>query len=153
MKNRLTINTLLKPNIIIGFLIVLFTILLHNQVSQLPEEIAIYPKIVNITMLSLGIILIITSLLKQSFEEYIPVFSFKAITMTIILLVAYIFLDILGFFTTIGILSLFTNVYATNSWSLKTITKGVLFSVIFTVFLYIIFNSLMTLITPKGIFI
>jgi len=155
MKNRKT-GILKSQDFIMGLVIVFCSLLVLLKVSQLPSKTAFFPKIVIGIMGFTGLVLLIQSYLNYTNSDKQTKkisLNIDIIIVSISLVITWGLLKVLGFYTSIGLLTLFLFVYSCKKINRGTLLRGVIFTITLSAVLFLTFQVFMGLPTPKGILI
>lgn len=160
-----------RNNSIIGFGFILFAALLIFELQGLKWTTKVMPFIIANGIGGIGVLLNIQVLflkLKGSAKESASqveekqasdqrnrekALLFDYIGSFLSLFFAYILIDILGFYTAVTIYSIFIFLFYSKNWKLTDFRNSIIFGFILMISLYLIFNMLMGLHTPAGLFI
>lgn len=149
MRNTLKLN----ENFWFGLVFLVFSIALYMSVTTLPEDVALFPKVILIVMGLTSASFIIKSTTasgKERTEE--KLFNLDLIIMIIALITTYLLLNILGFYVSVTLLAMFVFIFIDKSYNKNSYIKGVILSLVIMSVLYFIFKGAMNLITPEGLF-
>lgn len=149
MRNTLKLN----ENFWFGLVFLVFSIALYMSVTTLPQDVALFPKVILIVMGLTSVSFIIKSTTasgKESTKE--KLFNLDLIIMIIALITTYGLLNILGFYVSGTLLAMFVFIFIDKSYNKNSYIKGVILSLVIMSVLYFIFKVVMNLITPEGLF-
>ncbi len=149
----------LKENdFLIGLGFIVFSFIMYWQVIKLPHDPLLFPMFIVCFIAIMGLCLITQVTLNMINKKGDKVaeglkikINSKTIATGVLLICMWVMLDILGFYTSITLFMIASYCVSEMKISAKTLLKGGIFSVATTTVLFLTFNVLMNLITPKGI--
>lgn len=140
---------------IIGAGFMLFAVVVYLTTLNLPKDVALFPKIMLLIFLITGFLLILQSQKEQPIRfkdnKLNKKFVISLLKIIFALLATYYLINFLGFYASIFLFITFFYLFYTGDWRLKNIIKGGIFNVTSLIALYIVFNYLLQVVTPKGI--
>ena len=131
-------------------------LLIYFEVAHLRPDNRLLPQLVALLMACCGIALAGTSLKKRSAfaaETREHLLDRAQLVLIASTLVAVMLITVLGFYTSIFLLSLFCSLYLFRPLSLRVVVKAFVFSVILIFILYFGFRQSLGMFTPRGIFV
>lgn len=134
-----------------GLTLLIFSIFLYISVTALPQDVAIFPKVILIIIGATSAPMIIKAITSPKERSQEKSFNLDLIIMILALMVTYYLLDILGFYVTVTFFSIFTFIFIEKSYNKNSYIKGVILSFVIVSVLYALFNVLMNVTTPKGL--
>lgn len=153
-----------NQDIYAGLAIIAFAILMYTQALKLSEMQSVYPKVLLITMMIAGVCITVSSVVKQKKTGVV----FKKITLqflkneallpgayllVMVLLIKPLGLYVVSFLTILGLCMLEDFIgKRMDKVNLKHILSVALVALVFTAVMYLMFNIVLKLPTPTGIF-
>lgn len=155
-----------SSNVRTGIVFILFALLIFAGIQNLKPQAKLLPLLMVYCMVCFGIVLIVQELyriLKAAVIE-VPVISqaqkaasrgvLKDYAITFLsMFVTYFLVEIIGFYTTIGLFVAFTYLFYIRTFTKKEIITSLIFSLILMLSLYFLFKGFMHLRTPPGVLI
>lgn len=101
-----------------------------------------------------GVTLLIQSLIgRENDETGKLLFSQKEWLAIVALLACWALMPVLGFFASIFLMLVALSLIMTDAWSVRTLGRRMIFNLIFTAALYVVFVVLLQMVTPSGLII
>lgn len=131
-----------------------FGITMYQILSIKIKDSRIFPTIAAVIMGFSGFILIISTIKRESDKDVLEVLpKVKQIAIIVALLIAYVLFSILGFYVTLFLLLLAVSIIIVFPMNKFKWFFSVFYSLIVTAICYLVFNTVLGLLTPYGIFI
>ena len=144
---------LINQNFNIGLIFSVFAAVIYFQISELPPNVAIFPKICSVIIILTGITALIKSFYQRSEADRKTIFNRQLSVVIVSLIATYGFMLFIGFYTASFLFVYYMFLYTDAEWKRPSFLKGGIFSSVTTVILYILFSVFMKLATPEGILI
>ncbi|WP_100374494.1 tripartite tricarboxylate transporter TctB family protein [Bacillus sp. FJAT-45037] len=153
---------IINSNIVLGIIILIFSAFAWTQTGELPNQSALFPKLIIIGLGITGVLMIVDTIIKRDksgkrVENDLDrqVIVFQILIPGLILVLAYFSLILFGFYVTSFLLVItvfFYQNYRTNQQKItkRLSLKAIVFAGIVTSFMYVLFTLLLNLPTPQG---
>jgi len=149
-------NMLKNSDFIVSIIFLLLGFILLQQTIVIKEEQSrLFPWIGVIIFFISGVSLMAGAIKKKGRDDNNKELKFgkKELIVFSMLIVNYFTLKMLGFYTSIFLLLVFVYLCIEDSWSKGAIKSSIIFSLVFTVILYLVFAIFLKIVIPAGLLI
>lgn len=139
-----------------GMSFLLITVVVYLQTLNTPQpDVILFPRVAAYFIGILGIISVCQSVLNKSpvNKASIGIYSinFKMFLIVVSMLIMAAMLNFLGFYESLALFILFMYMILIPKTNVKSIIKGGIFSSVSVVILYLVFNVVIRMVTPRGV--
>jgi len=153
LNNEKELRLIKNTNFVTGLVFLFIAVIFYTQTFMLPSQVALFPRITLLIIGLMGILLVFDTARGKLGSKKSKIMNKDVIIAGVGLVVTYSLLKFLGFYSAVTILLLFMYLHINKTWKLDTFLKGIVFSLVSILILYLAFHLLMSLITPTGLLI
>ena len=136
-----------------GLVLIVFSVVLYLDLSELSENVKVFPQVILFVIIVNASLMMLKAFRGSNVEGGNErTFSKSVIILIALLFVYYCLISILGFYTSSLLFTLASYLLLKKNMEKSVIITGGIFSISFMVVVYIVFNLLLNLVTPKGLF-